>query len=213
MKKIVLVVLLLAAAYAAYKFWWSKSDEQIGGTKQEALTISKNSAAFNASFEKLFTSYNDLKTAFVNYDTTAIAKTGKDLMLANDSLLIRELKADTFLIQTAKANVESLHGDIVGLLGETVMEEKKRGFQMVSQHLLDLIRIVKYDKQKMYIQKCPMAFNDAEAAEWLSLDTIIVNPYLGKQHPKYKNTMLGCGEVVDTISYMEVKVDSSAAKK
>ncbi len=213
MKKIVLLLLVLVAAFAAYKFWWSKSDDQIGGTKQQALTISKNSAAFNASFENFFTSYNDLKSAFVNYDTTAIAKAGKNLLAANDGLLIAELKADTFLIQTAKANVESLHGDIVGLLGETVMEEKKRGFQMVSQHLLDLIRIVKYDKQKMYIQRCPMAFNDTEAAEWLSLDTVIVNPYLGKQHPKYKNTMLGCGEIADTISYIEVEVDSSAISK
>jgi hypothetical protein len=46
-----------------------------------------------------------------------------------------------------------------------------------------------------------MAFNDNETAFWLSNSREVVNPYLGKKHPKYASGMLHCGEVKDSIAY------------
>jgi hypothetical protein len=46
-----------------------------------------------------------------------------------------------------------------------------------------------------------MAFNDEEEANWLSNSSKVVNPYLGKHHPKYKAGMLHCGDVVDSVDY------------
>jgi hypothetical protein len=46
-----------------------------------------------------------------------------------------------------------------------------------------------------------MAFNDNEAAYWLSNSREVVNPYLGKKHPKYSSGMLHCGEVKDSLNY------------
>ena len=44
-----------------------------------------------------------------------------------------------------------------------------------------------------------MAFGEGKDASWLSNTEEIINPYLGKNHPEYKGTMLHCGEIKDTI--------------
>jgi hypothetical protein len=137
----------------------------------------------------------------VNYDTADITKQALLLKTAADSVRMKELKADSNLVLLAMSNAETLSANVKGLLGETVLEEKKRSYQTISAAMVDLIRIVKYDKEKIYIKRCPMAFNETEAAEWLGNDTLIVNPYLGKMHAKYKGTMLNCGEVIDTLNY------------
>ena len=59
--------------------------------------------------------------------------------------------------------------------------------------LFDLIRTVQYDKEVVYLQHCPMAFNE-QGAEWLSNSTDIRNPYIPKK-------MLTCGEVKDSASF------------
>jgi hypothetical protein len=46
-----------------------------------------------------------------------------------------------------------------------------------------------------------MAFKDSEEAYWLTNTNKIINPYLGKNHPKYKDKMVGCGEVVDSLDF------------
>jgi hypothetical protein len=46
-----------------------------------------------------------------------------------------------------------------------------------------------------------MAFKDSEEAYWLTSTNKIVNPYLGKKHPTYKDKMLGCGEIIDSLDF------------
>ncbi len=65
------------------------------------------------------------------------------------------------------------------------------------------LKTVNYEGPKLFLQNCPMAFNDTESANWISNSEEIVNPYLGKNHPKYKGGMLHCGEIKDTIKAME----------
>ena len=57
----------------------------------------------------------------------------------------------------------------------------------------------KYEGPTLYFQNCPMAFNDTEPANWISKTKEIMNPYMGKKHPKYQSGMLNCGEIIDTI--------------
>ena len=45
-----------------------------------------------------------------------------------------------------------------------------------------------------------MAFGD-EVANWISNSSEIMNPYLGKKHAKYKDGMLHCGEVTDSLAF------------
>lgn len=79
------------------------------------------------------------------------------------------------------------------------MEQKRRAFHTVSQNMYDLLRTVQYDAETVYLQECPMAFNDDETGNWLSNTADIRNPYLGLHHPRYKNGMLECGETKDSI--------------
>ncbi|MFM9735850.1 hypothetical protein, partial [Streptomyces niveiscabiei] len=77
--------------------------------------------------------------------------------------------------------------ELKGLLGEKDREEKRKAFQMASEQLYDFIRTVQYDREVVYHEYCPMAFND-QGATWLSNSSDIKNPYLPKK-------MLHCGEV------------------
>lgn len=72
---------------------------------------------------------------------------------------------------------------------------------MITENLYPLLQIVQYQGATVYQQMCPMAFNDNEAGYWLSDSREVVNPYLGKKHPKYSGGMVHCGEVKDSINY------------
>jgi hypothetical protein len=63
------------------------------------------------------------------------------------------------------------------------------------------MRTIRYDGGKIYLQECPMAFNETEPGVWLSSTDSIQNPYLGLHHPKYKGGMLECGATKDTLNF------------
>ena len=110
-----------------------------------------------------------------------------------DSLKLDELKADKSIIEMAKGYQESISAEAAALQGEKDIEGKRKSFQVISDNLYDLVRTVRFDKQKLYHQFCPMAFND-QGAYWLSPNSDIKNPYFGKK-------MLTCGEVKDSVDF------------
>jgi hypothetical protein len=97
--------------------------------------------------------------------------------------------------------VQSIAGEVKGLNGETSMEGKKRELNMITDELYSLIRTVRYDGGVIYHMRCPIAFSDSSEGYWLSPNNQIVNPYLGKKDPVYKDKMLGSGEVSDSIHF------------
>ena len=161
--------------------------------KDEPLTQSKNSELFNTQFDRFLNSYFHLKDALVlTNDTMAIASA--QLLKTNaDSLKLDELKADKSIIEMAKGYQESISAEAAALQGEKDIEGKRKSFQVISDNLYDLVRTVRFDKQKLYHQFCPMAFND-QGAYWLSPNSDIKNPYFGKK-------MLTCGEVKDSVDF------------
>jgi hypothetical protein len=76
---------------------------------------------------------------------------------------------------------------------------RRRAFSKLGEHMLAMLNQTGYRASTVYVQQCPMAFNDTETASWLSDASEIVNPYLGKKHPKYSSGMLHCGELLDSI--------------
>jgi hypothetical protein len=209
MKKLVIGIILLAlAAFAIDKFFFSKkTGPREAVPKVEPLAISKNSEAFNESFEKLLNGYFSLKDALTAYDTVKANTAGRELVVFADSLKTNEIKGDTagVIKQTAADFAGTISGSAKGLVGEADLTKKKREFQLISEGLYNLIRTVKYDRQKLYHQHCPMAFNDAEEAWWISNSNKIVNPYLGSKHPKYKAGMENCGDIPDSLDISKVK--------
>ncbi len=75
----------------------------------------------------------------------------------------------------------------------------REDFRMISENLYPFLKTIKYEGSSLYWQNCPMAFGEGKEANWISNTKEIINPYLGKNHPEFKSSMLHCGEIKDTI--------------
>ncbi len=159
--------------------------------KQLALAKSENSPAFNISFKELVKAYWSLKDGFISEKDSVIAQSARTMKLAADSLKLYELKADSSLIFTASTYSEGISSELIGLLGEKQMLDKRRSFQMVSDQLYDLIRTVQFDQILLLHAYCPNAFDD-QGAYWICESNDLKNPYL-------TNTSTNCCEIKDTI--------------
>jgi len=201
MKKLLLLILVLVlAAVVIYKLS-SKKESQPVEKKDIPLAINKNSGSFNNSFSKMMNDYYSLRDALVNWDTAAANSAALNLKGSTDRLNIKELKADSTIVGTAENLASSMSSETVGMIGETTIEQKRRAFNELTDELYNLIRTVRYDGEVIYHIKCPMAFNDSSEGYWLSNSSAVVNPYLGRKHPSYKDKMLGCGEIVDSLTF------------
>jgi len=207
MKKVIIGIVVVAlAGFAVYKFAFSsKETPKSSDPVQHPLTTSKNSEAFNKSFEQMLTAYFALKNALIDYDTAAANKAAGELAIASDSLKTEELKGDTTgaIKEMAKNYAGTVLGSAQALAGEKELVKKKKEFSMISDAIYDLIRTVRYDRQKFYHQHCPMAFNDTDEAWWISTSDKIENPYLGKKHPKYHSGMINCGDITDSLDFRQ----------
>ena len=90
-------------------------------------------------------------------------------------------------------------------MGVADLSVKRESLHALTQHLYDFLRAVRYDAKPLYLQKCPMAFNDTGEGVWLTdrgKDSIR-NPYLGLHHPRYGKGMLECGENESTIDFQK----------
>ena len=169
------------------------SGDQGAGEVATPLAQTKNTNAFSESFSDLLTNYFHLKDNLVlSNDSLAIASANL-LIGSAERLKLDDLKADSSIVLMAKSSAETIVAEAKGLVGEKDIEGKRKSFQMISDNMYDLIRTVRYDKEVVYHQFCPMAFNDA-GAYWLSKTSDIKNPYFGKK-------MLTCGEVKDLLDF------------
>jgi hypothetical protein len=161
--------------------------------KDEPLTQNRNSSEFTSKFTSFLESYYQLKDAFV-LSNADMANTAANLLAKSaDSLDLTSVKADSSIMNMAKGYVETVVAEAKALPQEKDIEAKRKSFQMISDAMYDLIRTVRFDKDVVYHQFCPMAFNDA-GAYWLSSSADVKNPYFGKK-------MLTCGEVKDSIDF------------
>ena len=163
--------------------------------KQVALSKSRNSVAFNESFNKLMEDYFHLKDNFITESLPAIDIYANNMQKAAENLKLTELKGDTAIIETAKSFTASISSELKGMVGEKELKGKRKSFNMLTDQLYNLLRTVQYDREIIYHQHCPMAFEEGDAnAYWLSRNNDIKNPYLPK-------TMLTCGDVSDSLDY------------
>jgi Cu(I)/Ag(I) efflux system membrane fusion protein len=146
-----------------------------------------------AKMNTFLNTYYQLKDAFVKTDSAAVNEAAIRLQENAKVLSLDELQADAAKYNQAHAAVESLQGEITGLLGEKTMLDKRSEFQMISDITYDLVKTVGLKGQTVYRDFCPM-FNDGKGAYWLSSARIINNPYYGQE-------MLGCGEVSETLQF------------
>lgn len=202
MKKIVPLLLLLVLALGVWYFAFrNEAPRSEPAPKDQPVAVSKYSAGFNGSVNEALKNYYAVSEALVNWDSVSLSGKVNALKTSLANIKFDELQKDTLIYQTATSYTEGLNNDLDGLLTQNSITEKRRSFHSFSQNFYDLLRTVQFDAGKVYLQECPMAFNDAEAGIWLSDRSAIRNPYLGLHHPKYKSGMLECGETKDSLNF------------
>ena len=171
-------------------------------TATESTFKSKNTDSFNIAFDSVLINYDSLRSAFINWDTTAADKYATLLQTSLISVPYEQLK-DEDAATKATSIAQNAADGLQTLINIDSINNKRRFFYTVSEQLYHLIKTTNYDKAVIYHKKCPMAFNGDREGWWLSETKKIDNPYFGKYHPKYKNAMLDCGTVEDSINNMQ----------
>ncbi|MDR3715316.1 MAG: DUF3347 domain-containing protein [Puia sp.] len=199
-KTVLLLVVIILAGVLAYKMLSDKTkkDEE---KKDQPLSIGKNSDFFNRSFSGVMDHYYTLENALVDWDSLKADQAAVDLGRAADSLPVKQIRGDSNLVLTIQSLAVALSSDVKDFLGETTLAGKRKSFNTLTDELYNLVRAVKYDRETIYHIKCPMALGDSAEGYWLSNTVRVVNPYLGKKHPTFKDKMLGCGEVDDSLDF------------
>jgi hypothetical protein len=200
MKRVLAIVFLAIIVFGA---WWLffKTDKAADSlnTNEEVRVAKKHSEAFNNSIANAINSYLDMKSAFVEADSINVKTNATKFISAIDSIKTDEFqKEDAQIFGAIQQQLSDIKANATPILQETDITQMRQDFRMVSENLYPFLKTIGYEGQKLYWQNCPMAFGENEA-NWLSNTSEIINPYLGKNHPEYKSTMLHCGENKDSI--------------
>ncbi len=199
MKKLFGLIFFMVLIVGAWLIFF-KDKKTTNEQKPEALKVSLHSNEFNKSIYAVVAGYLLLKDAFVESDTVAIKIEQQKFASLLDSLNLNDLKKDTTgIYESAEAQIEDMKANTIALAKETNLTEMRQGFRMISENFYPFLKTIHYQGNTLFLQSCPMAFDDDTEASWISNTEEIVNPYLGKNHPKYKSGMLHCGELKDSI--------------
>ncbi len=193
----ILSILLLAACGGSTE----KTSEDAGEAAPATVVPLENQSASDQKLTILLDEYFSLKDALTDADSLGINTAVTKLLAVVDTIKTDSVETDALITDPVVKLQSNIIAEAKGLLGESNLTEKRRAFSMISENLKTLVETTQYKGQTLFQQTCPMAFNDDEAASWLSNSTEIVNPYLGSNHPKYKSGMLHCGELTDTLSF------------
>jgi hypothetical protein len=181
-----------------------KNAEQSSPEPQK-IADSKHSTAFNQSVQSAMGTYYDLTEAFVNWDSVAASSLAKQLSTKLDSLPLDEIKKDSTVAEKAVSYIDSAKKDLSGIVASSDITAKRHALNALTDNLFQFLNDIKYDREKLYLQECPMAFNDVEAGHWISVADSIRNPYLGLHHPRYGKGMLECGDNKEVLNFTGTK--------
>ncbi len=145
-------------------------------------------ADFQAQLHDVADAYLRVKDALVNSDPVSASEAAADLgerLQAVDMMLL-EGDAHNFWMKQSNA----IRSHALNISKADILEEQRQQFDFLSQALITSLKSFG-STEALYVQHCPMAF-DNQGADWLSLRSEIRNPYYG-------DAMLTCGSVTDSL--------------
>lgn len=191
----ILIFLLLAGACIIAWLVIARPKNNVEDEKQQAIAVSKHSIAFNSAVTTVLNDYNKLTEQLVNWDSSGVAATAQAFIKDMENIPLADLKKDSSAIyETALMFVENAKGEAQTIATEKTIRPQREAFNSLTENFYQFLNTVRYDRQKLYLQECPMAFDDSKPGLWLSEQEEIRNPYLGLHHPTYGKAMLSCGE-------------------
>lgn len=146
-------------------------------------------ASFQNQLASVFTSYVELKDAFVASDASKV----KDEAKQTDEALA---KVDMKLVSGAAHNdwmnyLSPIQNSLKEIQASTDIEAQRKAFSNLSDNLYKSVKAFGLGGKEAFYEFCPMAFNN-EGAYWLSDQAQIKNPYFGDK-------MLTCGSVKEKL--------------
>src|SRR5215204_1993997 len=174
MKKWILLIALAIIGVLTWYFFVTKKKPKDETPKQQPLTVGQHSDSFNVALNKVMTSYYALTNDFVNWDSVAVNNHAAELKANLEQANFAEL--DTIISQTAVSFVDATKGELETILQPGDLQTKRRALNNLSDNMYNLLRTIRYDRSKIYLQECPMAFNDNEPGVWLSKSDEVRNP-------------------------------------
>lgn len=149
----------------------------------------KVDASFQNQLASVFTSYVELKDAFVATDANKVKEEAK----GTDEALA---KVDMKLLTGAAHNdwmnyLSPIQNSLKEIQASTDIEAQRKAFSNLSDNLYKSVKAFGLGGKEAFYEFCPMAFNN-EGAYWLSDQEQIKNPYFGDK-------MLTCGSVKEKL--------------
>lgn len=144
--------------------------------------------AFSEQITALAEAYFEVKNGLVADDTQVVKSALGQLSLALSKVGMEGLKDQAH--DSWMALKQKLSAATKMMQGEENLEGLRQHFVMLSESMLEVTESFGLEKDKVYKDFCPMAF-DNKGAFWLSEKEEILNPYFGE-------SMLSCGEVKET---------------
>lgn len=145
-------------------------------------------AEFLAQWDQVVARYLSLKDALVATDPGAGRRDAGALLDALDRLQYQNLPAELRLYW--QKNIGPLKASAKSIAGAKTIDDQRQQFFFLSERIIRNIQSVGSGGQALYLQHCPMAFNN-KGGDWISAEPNILNPYFGDE-------MLRCGVVRDS---------------
>lgn len=196
------MVLIAVVALGIYLIFFKGGNKGGESQKAETIEVKAHSDEFNNRVAEAINAYLGVRDAFVEGDTAAAKSRSLLFISLLDSIPMEELKKDTAAIYEGAVSIlTDIKSNMSSLVSQSDISSMRRDFSMATEMMYPgFFKMINYEGPTLYLQHCPMAFGDDSGANWLSNSAEIINPYLGKNHPEYKATMLHCGEVKDSIT-------------
>jgi Cu(I)/Ag(I) efflux system membrane fusion protein len=163
----------------------SMMNQMVGESDRAAVDRKKVNPLHQEAYQEVIHHYWKLKDAFVESDSIAVRAIAGDLHRSAQKVP-STVKAEESR-QLWMPRQESLEQATQKIMNEDELDQQRVAFEEISNSLIFLHRHFKLSNDTLYVQHCPMAF-DNEGADWISQEEKIRNPYFGDK-------MLKCGSV------------------
>jgi len=140
---------------------------------------------FKEQLNALVNEYLQLKDAFVATDATTAQSAAQKFLAQLEKVDMKLVKGDAHVYWMEQLNALQSHGKKITEL--TDVEEQRKQFGFLSDALIKAIDAFGTEGKALYVQHCPMAFNN-QGGDWIAKEEQIQNPYFGDK-------MMKCGVV------------------
>ena len=145
---------------------------------------------FKQQVGDLAAAYLAVKDAFVLSGPQAVKTAVASFFPALNAVDMSQVKGEAHHYWMQQLNALSTHAKNMSDLDD--IEAQRKQFDFLSQALIHTVKAFGADGKALFVQHCPMAF-DNTGADWISDEEAIRNPYFGDR-------MLKCGSVTEKLN-------------